>query len=161
MKNRMSKLQKIILSVLQAKDVIDWDTFYKICRPNLKAPYWHTLRDMYNEPVNGDTVGRVIEVGVRNSVEKLFPCFSASFSRSIKGLLNKNLVEVRYTDKNTQVSEIRLKVNIHKSDINNKTQDVRTAVQTTSVLTGTFVPVSDVSTVVKTTDVSNALEGTV
>lgn len=129
MKNRLSKLQKTILAVLSAKDITDWDEFYKISRPNLKAPYWHTLRDIYSEPRDGDTCGRIIEVGVRNTVKKLVyletSCFTASFSRSIKGLINKNLVEARRTDKNTQVSEIKLsekalRVNIHTFNINNK-----------------------------------------
>lgn len=121
MKNRLSKLQKIIISILKVKDVADWDTFYKICRPNLKAPYWHTLRDSYSDPRSNEAPGKIIEVGVRNTVEKVSPCLSPSFSRSIKGLLNKELIEARYTDKNTQVNEVRLKVNIHNFDINNKT----------------------------------------
>ena len=129
MKTRLSELQKVILGVLSAKDITDWDEFYKISRPNLKAPYWHALRDTYSEPRGGDTCGRVIEIGVRNMVKKLTgqkdPCFTASFGRSIKGLIKKNLVEERRSDKDKQTSEIKLselglKVNAHSFNLNNK-----------------------------------------
>ncbi len=123
---RLSKLQKWILAILYEKDKIDWTEFYKDCRPYLKAPYWHRLRDMYDQPRDGDTHGRIIEKGVSHLLNDRFgdtPSFSATFSRSLKNLLAKNCIEARFSDKG-QISEIRLtaalKVKIQHFKLNDK-----------------------------------------
>lgn len=107
-KERLSKLQKIIITTLKVKDKIDQKEFYDISRPNLKPPYWHRVRDEY---AGG---GIIVEVGIKNVVKKKFEeLFDASFSRSIKGLANKGLIEVRrsFCNEEKYVSDIKLTKN--------------------------------------------------
>jgi len=50
---RLSKLQKTILGVLEALDNNDWDSFYKKHQPKNKSPYWHKVKRTYYDDGSG------------------------------------------------------------------------------------------------------------
>lgn len=130
-KQRLSKLQKTILVVLQEQDRAE----YKSTKQNLKKgvpipqfpwclkkgtkpPYLYKIRPTYctlNEPFPMIPFGATIAPGIKLStsqlVKKSGPSFSVSFSRSVKSLVAKGLVETLETRswaKKHQVSRIAL-----------------------------------------------------
>jgi hypothetical protein len=84
-KERLSKLQKIILSVLKVKDEVDWENYYSKYRPKEKPPYWHKLRDTYAEPGDIGYPGAKIEHGVKAIVQN-----ALKKSLGIKSILEKD-----------------------------------------------------------------------
>ena len=151
---RLSKLQKVILAGLKAKDETDWERWYKKHNIDRTPPYWHRLRNTYSEPEDPSGRGTVLEYGVKevtkrqlaklygvdfrhrekdNSRKDYFlkakptgkknrwgyevcgpTSFDVSFSRSLRGLINKGYIEAErrgrswYGAEKKQVTHVRL-----------------------------------------------------
>jgi len=144
---RLSKLQKIILTVLSVKDQADWEGFYSKHQPQNKSPYWYKVRREYYDP-DGSGYKSHYENGIKGIVEEVYlkqkgfnsfaettgktnyfntpenkqilsrfgkpydygaSPFTVSFSRAIKTLWLKDLIEVKFWKK--QIKEIKLNVN--------------------------------------------------
>lgn len=92
---RLSKLQKMILVVLFEKDKIDESGWY--ANRNVEPPYWHSTRDQYTTLADGQVIPTLKERGVANTVKMAGKfkdnSFLPSFSRSIRNLHSKGLIE--------------------------------------------------------------------
>lgn len=153
-KERLSKLQKIILTVLKTKDRVEYEQWKKH-KMNRQPPYWQKLRSTYDTHEEGgnSATGQLLESGVKSIVrvalKKLYgvdfwskeenprddyffksketgvknrfgyeghgpSSFDVSFSRSVRGLIEKGYIETTregkgwYRVDKKQVTNIKL-----------------------------------------------------
>ena len=110
-KQRLSKLQKTILMVLNEKDLeekksvdkgmfVNWPWCFKKSK---EPPYFHRIRPTYctsSEPFVGIPFGFIVEPGVKRMVsevtdksKELTKVFDVSFSRALSNMETKGLIE--------------------------------------------------------------------